>query len=167
MLAQTGAPGQVLPALLEAIGEGLSWEVGAVWMPSGERATEMRCEAFWHRPGRPAEAFEAVAQRIAPAPAGGLPGCVWSGGAPRWVEDVTVDADARRAEAAAGDGLRTCILLPVVAGAEVVGVIEFLSHDIRLRDHAQLKLLDTLSAPIAEFLVRKRVDEQLAPPGAP
>ena len=161
-LAQAGTADEALPALLHAIGEGMRWGVGAIWMPSGEHGAELRRRAFWHRRGTAAEAFEAATRRMAPAPATGLPDCVWAGGEPRWIEDVTVEPDSPRTDAARADGLRTCILLPVVAGDVVLGVIEFLSHDIRSRDDAQLELLDTLSAPIAQFLVRKRADEQLA-----
>ncbi len=162
VLAQAATADEALPALLQAIGEGMSWSVGAVWMPSAESGTELRCKAFWHRPGAATKVFEAATRRIKLAPSTGLPGCVWKRGVPRWVKDVTAEPDSRRADAAAADGLHTCILLPVVVGAEVLAVIEFLSHDIRSRDSAQLELLDTLSAPIAQFLVRKRADEQLA-----
>ena len=162
VLAHAATADEALPALLKAIGEGMRWSVGTAWMPSGERGTELRCRAFWHRPGPAPEVFEAATKRIALAPATGLPGCVWTHGAPRWVEDVTSEPDSRRADEAAADGLHTCILLPVVVGTEVLAVIEFLSHDVRSRDTAQLELLDALSSPIAQFLVRERADEQLA-----
>ena len=161
VLAQAATADEALPALLEAIGGGMSWSVGAVWMPSGG-GTELRCKAFWNRPGSPATTFEAQTRSMTLAPSTGLPGCVWTRGAPRWVKDVAAEPDSLRADAAAADGLHACILLPVVVGAEVLAVIEFLSHDVRARDAAQLELLDTLSAPIAQFLVRKRADEQLA-----
>ena len=161
VLAQASTVDEALPALLEAIGEGMTWGVGAAWMPSGSSATELRCKAFWHRGPAP-KVFEAATKRIALSQAIGLPGCVWTQGEPRWVTDVTVEPDSRRSEAAAADGLHTCILLPVLEGAKVLAVIEFLSRDIRAPDAAQLELLDALSASIAQFLVRKRSDEQLA-----
>jgi diguanylate cyclase (GGDEF)-like protein len=139
----------------------MGWAVGAVWMPSNESRTELRCSAFWHRDAAPA-AFEAATKDIVLTPSSGLPGSVWTQRAPRWVSDVTRDPDSRRAGAAAADGLHACILLPVLAGADVLAVIEFLSHDVRSRDDAQLELLDTLSASIAQFLVRKTADEELA-----
>ena len=162
VLAHAATADQALPALLEAIGEGMGWHVGAAWMPSGRRGTELRCRAFWHHPGSAPTAFEAASRGMVMAPASGLPGSVWKQGTPRWVRDVTVEPESLRAEAAAADGLHACILLPVVVGREVLAVIEFLSHDVRSRDAALLELLDTLSAPIAQFLVRKRADEQLA-----
>ena len=162
VLAQAATADEALPALLQAIGEGVHWDVGAVWMPSGAAGSELRCKAFWHRPGTSPRAFEAATKQMTLAPSTGLPGCVWTRGAPRWVKDVTADPDSKRATAAAADGLRACILLPVLVGAEVLAVFEFLSHDVRSRDAAQLELLDTLSATIAQFLVRKRADAQLA-----
>ena len=161
VLAQAASVDDALPALLAAIGEGMGWAVGAVWMPSNESRTELRCAAFWHGGSAPA-AFEAATKGIVLAPSTGLPGSVWTQRAPRWVSDVTRDPDTKRRDAAAADGLHACILLPVLAGDEVLAVIEFLSHDIRSRDDAQLELLDTLSASIAQFLVRKRADEELA-----
>jgi diguanylate cyclase (GGDEF)-like protein len=162
VLAQAATADEALAPLLEAIGDGMSWSVGAVWMPAGQSGSELRCKAFWHRPGSRAEAFEAASRGMTLAPSTGLPGCVWTRGAPRWIKDVTSEPDSRRSPAAAADGLRTCILLPVVVGSDVLAVIEFLSHEVRSSDDAQLDLLDTLSAPIAQFLVRKRADEQLA-----
>ncbi|HWC28016.1 MAG TPA: PAS domain S-box protein, partial [Solirubrobacteraceae bacterium] len=162
VLAQAATVDAALPALLEAIGEGMDWAVGAVWMPSYGTPAELRCKAFWHRSGPAPAAFEAATKRMVLAPAAGLPGHVWARRTPRWVPDVTVESDAMRADAAAADGLHACILLPVVVDAEVVAVIEFLSHEVRSRDDALLEMLDTLSAPIAQFLERKRADEQLA-----
>ncbi|MDQ4048839.1 MAG: diguanylate cyclase, partial [Actinomycetota bacterium] len=162
VLAEAATPEEALPALLEAIGEGMGWPVGAAWMRSREDGPELRCKAFWHRPGSSPEAFEAVTKRLRLAPGTGLPGSVWEGTKARWVPDVTVDPDSRRTEAAAADGLHACILLPVVAGADVLAVIEFLSYEVRPPDTALLELLDTLSAPIGQFLERKQADAQLA-----
>ncbi|HEV2060064.1 MAG TPA: PAS domain S-box protein [Solirubrobacteraceae bacterium] len=162
VLAHAVSADEALPALLEAIGEGMGWAVGAVWMASGRRGTELRCKAFWHQADSAPAAFEAASRRMVLAPAAGLPGCVWRERVPRWVKDVTLEPDSMRAQAAAADGLHACILLPVVVGTEVLAIIEFLSHDVRSRDAALLELLDTLSAPIAQFLVRKRADEQLS-----
>lgn len=161
VLAQAPTVDDALPALLAAIGEGMGWAVGAAWTPSGDPMPELRCTAFWHHGPAP-QAFEAATKRIVVTPSSGLPGWVWKARAPRWVPDITLDPDTKRAEAAAADGLHACILLPVLAGAEVLAVIEFLSHDVRSRDAAQLELLDTLSASIAQLLVRKRADDELA-----
>ncbi|MDQ4049168.1 MAG: PAS domain S-box protein, partial [Actinomycetota bacterium] len=162
VLAQAATTEEALPALLEAIGDGMDWPVGGFWMPSREGGSELRCQAFWHRPGPAPEAFKAATRGVRLAPGSGLPGSVWERPKARWVPDVTVDPDWRRREAAAADGLHACILLPVVAGSEVLAVIEFLSYEVRSADPALLEMLDTLSGQIAQFLERKHADEQLA-----
>ncbi|MDQ3850143.1 MAG: PAS domain S-box protein [Actinomycetota bacterium] len=162
VLAQSATIEEALPALLTAIGEGMGWAVGAFWMRSRGGGDELRCKAFWHGAGPAPEAFEAATKQIGLAPEIGLPGSVWRCRAPRWVPDVTTDPDSRRAAAAAADGLHACILLPVLAGSDILAVIEFLSDEVRPRDAAVLEMLDTLSAPIAQFLERKHADEQLS-----
>ena len=162
VLAQTATTQQALLALLQSIGEGMDWDVGAFWMPRHADDTELRCEAFWHRPGAAPDVFEAVTKQLVLTPGAGLLGCVWNDPKARWVPDVTVEPESSRADAAAADGLHACILLPVLAGSEVLAVIEFLSHEVRPSDAALLLMLEALAAPIAQFLERRRADEQLS-----
>ena len=161
VLAHAASIGEALPALLDAIGHGMGWDVGACWMPVREDAAELRCRAFWHGGARPA-AFEEATRRISLPAGADLPGSVWERAGARWVADVAEAAGAVRAREAAADGLHACILLPVIVGDDVLAVIEFLSRDIRFPDAAQLQMLDTLSSPLGQFLRRKRADEQHA-----
>jgi GAF domain len=68
---------------------------------------------------------------------------VWASGELAWIPDVPTDPNFARGPAAAGAGLRSALaFLPLLAGG-VVGVVEFLSRDLRAPDAA---LTTTLAA---------------------
>ena len=64
------------------------------------------------------------------SPGIGLPGRVWSGREPAWIPDVTRDPNFPRAPVAERAGLHAAFALPIVQGANVMGVMEFFSRDI-------------------------------------
>src|SRR4051794_31957101 len=75
------------PLVLAAIGEGLGWRYGGLWLPDGDEA--LHCVATWSVPGL--ERFAEVSRTLALAPGEGLPGRVRASGRPAWIADVTRD----------------------------------------------------------------------------
>src|SRR5215208_903406 len=60
ILAQMDSPVEVYAATLQAIGESLGWEVGAVWEVEAEDG-RLHCVRTWHA-GERTRAFEAVSE---------------------------------------------------------------------------------------------------------
>src|ERR687885_1085885 len=82
ILAETERPVEVYERALEAIGQWLGWEIGAVWEldPHDGR---LHCVRRWQT-GEGADAFAAASEGMTLAPGEGLPGRVLAAGEPAW-----------------------------------------------------------------------------------
>ncbi|HEY7818275.1 MAG TPA: GAF domain-containing protein, partial [Vicinamibacteria bacterium] len=158
-LVSSAALAEATPKILEAICEALDWEHGALWQVERE-AGVLRCVDIWHRPSVSFPDFEAASRRARFQKGIGLPGRVWAGGEPDWIPDVVHDANFPRAAIAAREGLHGAFGFPVLVGAEVLGVMEFFSREIREPDEELLRLLTTVGSQIGLFVERKRAEEE-------
>ena len=91
----------------------------------------------------------------------GLPGRVWSNREPIYISDIVNDANFPRAPIAAREGLHAAFGVPILLGGEVLGVMEFFSHEIRQPDQDLLDMMATLGSQIGQFIERKRAEEAL------
>lgn len=155
---------KTMPALLELLGEGLDWQLGAYWRVD-EAAGVIRCEHFWSGPALPADGFVAQSAGAAFGRGTGLPGRVWQSGEAVWLADVRDDSNFPRFESAARAGLVAATCFPLWSDGNVVGVIEFFCKDLRHPDASLLELYGQVSNQVASFLERKRVKESLAQEG--
>ena len=154
-LATSSSSEQAAPTLLRVIGEQLGWAAGTYWAPaSDEPGVVLRCTASWH-PTNPDET-----ERLRLRPDAGLPGEMWerAHGAP----DVAGEPDHLWLEPALTDGLHARLLLPVPGNADVLAVMEFLSHEVEPPDPALLRMLTTFAGQLGQFLERERVEAALA-----
>ena len=79
--------------LLAAIGDGLGWQYGGLWLP----VDGLRCVATWTEGGEALEAFAATSRALTLAPGEGLPGRVQACGRPIWIPSIAADANFPRA----------------------------------------------------------------------
>ena len=76
------------PGILQAICEGLGWELGAIWgvEDSGEG---LQCLTVWHLPQLEFSEFVSATRQITFKRGVGLPGRVWASGQSAWIPDCT------------------------------------------------------------------------------
>ncbi|MDP9379618.1 MAG: PAS domain S-box protein [Chloroflexota bacterium] len=146
------------PRILGAIGEGLDWEWGALWVPDRD-GDVLRCIQTWHLPSFELPQFEAISRHISFTPSEGLPGRAWASGEPVWITDVRKDPNFPRMASADSDGLRAALAFPILLGGRVLGVFEFLSREVREQDRDSLQMMSSVGGQIGQFLERKRVEE--------
>ena len=149
-LAESASLREAAPRILRAICETLGWEHGALWRVD-PAARVLRCVETWTRDPASFPEFEAESRRTTFPPGVGLPGRVWSTGKPAWIHDVVHDPNFPRAAIAAREGLHGAFGFPVLFGAEVRGVLEFFSREIRRPDEGLLALLATAGSQIGQF----------------
>jgi len=159
-LAESASLAEAAPRVLQAICEALNWDYGALWNVDANTDI-LRCVETWHLPGVTLPEFEALSRRTGFARGVGLPGRVWASGQPAWIPDVVDDINFPRASTASQEGLHGAFALPVLAGAQVLGVMEFFSREIREPDADLLRMLKHVGAQIGQFMKRKRAEEQL------
>lgn len=136
-----------LPRMLESICETIGWDIAEMWRLDRD-AMVVNCEALWHRPSIDAEQFKEItlAARI-PLDAT-MPGRVVTTGQGVWITDVQTDQGFRRAAFAAKAGLRSGFAVPVRDGTTVMGVLAFLTRDIRERDERLLAAMSEIGQEI-------------------
>jgi PAS domain S-box-containing protein len=157
-LAEAATLQEAAPRILQAICEGLAWDVGAFWTLD-RRANVLRCLDVWDRPQVQIRGFKTLTRQRTFEPNVGLPGRVWSSSRPAWIPDVTRDANFPRAAVAAQEGLHGAFACPVLLGPDVLGVIEFFSRQLREPDADLLEMMATVGGQIGQFIERKRAEE--------
>ena len=155
ILAESDSLTNSAPALIQAICESLSWEVGQLWIVDPETDV-LRWMAAWHRPAIKATDFEEASRGRTFARDVGLPGRVWSARAAQWIDDLAADANFPRGPFATAAGLRSAFGFPITLGVEVSGVMEFFSRDSHVPDSILLHTVNSIGHQIGQFVERKR-----------
>ena len=158
MLATAATLEEVTPKILKTVCELLFWDVGTLWSIDRE-AGVLRCAEVWHDESVEVPQFEAICRQHTFMPGVGLPGRVWSSHEPAYIPDVAKDPIFPSGPIAARAGLHACFAFPILLGADVLGVIEFFSHEIRQPDQELLDMMATLGSQIGQFIERKRAEE--------
>src|SRR6201981_6272 len=148
------------PLVLQAICESLDWSVGAIWRVD-QKEKLLCCVETWHLPSAQFKEFdERTHSRTFPLGVG-LPGRVGDEAEPAWIEDVPHDANFPRASISAKEGLHAAFGFPILLGAEVLGVLEFFSHEIQQPDRRLLEMMSAIGSQIGQFIERKDAEDAL------
>jgi PAS domain S-box-containing protein len=162
VLSEAATLQEAAPRVLQAIGETLDWEYGALWVVAMQGSSRLlRCAQTWRLPSVAVSEFEAASGQRTFAPGVGLPGRVWASAKPAWIQDVGQDDNFPRASMAAREGLHGAFAFPIRLGAEVLGVFEFFSHEIRQPDADLLEMVDTMGSQVGQFMERRLAQEAL------
>jgi signal transduction histidine kinase/ActR/RegA family two-component response regulator len=161
ILAASESMTAAAPALLEAIGESVGWEMGQMW--SVDRAADvLRCLAAWRLPSIPGADFEEASRSRTFGRGMGFPGRIWAAGTSEWITDIATDPNFLRGPIAVRAGLRSAFGLPIMIDGEVSGVMEFLSRDGQNPDQSLLAIMNIIGQQIGHFVERKRAEEERA-----
>ena len=160
MLAEAATLEEVTPKILQTVCQFLLWDLGALWTLDRE-AGVLRCVEVWHKESVEVPRFEASSRESTFMPGIGLPGRVWSSHEPAYIPDVVHDANFSRASIAAREGLHAAFAFPILLGGEVLGVMEFFSHEIRQPEQELLNMMATLGSQIGQFIERKQAEDAL------
>ncbi|HEX7999853.1 MAG TPA: PAS domain S-box protein [Pyrinomonadaceae bacterium] len=159
-LAESATIKEAALSILQSVCEHLGWEVGAFWIVERDM-NMMRCVELWHAPSVDVEEFESLCRRITFAKGVGLPGRVWSDAAPVWIDDLAHSEIFQRRAAAIRGNLRSAFGFPVLLGGEVLGMVEFLSNEVRPPDEDLLKVMAAVGSQIGQFINRKQAESEL------
>ncbi|MGK7916790.1 MAG: diguanylate cyclase [Prochloraceae cyanobacterium] len=148
--------------ILEAIGEALDWQVGALWIVD-KNFNLLKCKEVWQTQLQQVQEFTLITRQLTLTPGCDLPGYVWQSQELGWVTDLSKDRNSPRRLQAVEVGLKGGFCLPLKNDAEVVGVLEFFSYNTFNPDKILLETITELSITISESLksIFDRVDEDL------
>jgi PAS domain S-box-containing protein len=85
---------------------------------------------------------------------------VWATAELAWIPDVLAEPDFARGAAAAEAGLHGAVAFPLLVGGEVVGVVEFLSRELRFPEPTLATALAAIGSQLGLFLERMRGERE-------
>jgi GAF domain-containing protein len=155
ILAEEGPVEGVAPRILQALCEGLGWDVGIMWK-ADEPANVLRFVASWHDPSIASTELERLSARSTFSPGVGLPGRILSGREASWIKDVQNDIGFPRARAAMEDDIHSGFGFPLLQGRRLVGVIELFSRQTRVSDRELLVSMAPIGDEVGRMLEGER-----------
>jgi signal transduction histidine kinase/DNA-binding response OmpR family regulator len=160
VLAEAPSLHEAAPQILKNICETLEWAVGTMWQLDKKEGV-LRAVETWHKPTANVSEFSAATLSRTFDRGVGLPGRVWGTADALWIEDVTKDPNFPRAPIASKECLHSAFGFPILLGDEVLGVLEFFSHQIRRPDTKLLNLLSAVGSQIGQFIERTEAEAAL------
>ncbi|MBV9623002.1 MAG: response regulator [Acidobacteria bacterium] len=160
VLAEETTLASAAPRVLEAICGALNWCMGAIWRVD-QKGRLLYCVETWHPPSARIEEFDRATRTQTFSAGVGLPGRVWAQAQAAWIDDAGLDANFPRAAIAAKEGLHAAFGFPILLGTEVLGVLEFFSHEIQRPEAKLLEMLGAVGSQIGQFIERKNAEDAL------
>jgi PAS domain S-box-containing protein len=154
ILSESSTLAEIAPRIMRAVGEELGWPVATFWKVDARRAV-LRYAESWKAAKGSRGKFAKHCREWTFQKGEGLPGVAWAEGRTTWVADIAESDIYARTQVAATEGLRAAFAFPLFRGADVAGVLEFLSPEPRERDPELMQLMDTIAVQIGHFLERK------------
>ena len=138
------------------------WPVGHAYVLAGNATGDLLPTRIWHfdQPQR-FERFRQATEATRLPPGVGLPGRVLATGHATWLMDVTRDSNFPRLRAASDLGVRSGFGFPVLAGANVVAVLEFFSSEAVEPDEPLLQAMAHIGSQLGRVFERQRAEEEL------
>jgi PAS domain S-box-containing protein len=159
-LAESMTLPEAAPRILRSFCAGMDWQLGLLWLID-RPSSRLRLTELSRLPGFAAEEFEEISRRLTFAGGIGLPGRVLASGAAAAIEDVLLDDDFTRIDAAAASGLRGALAFPILLRGAVLGVLEFFTTEPRPSDEHTLAMVAALGSQIGLFAERSMARSRL------
>ncbi|HET9916159.1 MAG TPA: ATP-binding protein, partial [Candidatus Binatia bacterium] len=156
-LADSETPESAWRKILEAMGEGFDWELGALWIVN-KPSQLIECVEVWHGPSK--DMFKREACPVL-SRGTGLAGRVWASEEPLWIDHVIDEARMLQLSASVAATLNGAFAFPIKARNELLGVVEFFSTTTREPDADLLRTVRAIGGEIGQFVERMRAEAAL------
>jgi PAS domain S-box-containing protein len=143
-----------------AICDRTGWELGQAWVP-GAAGSYLECSAAWFATSQRVNPFRTRSESMTFESGAGLPGVVWSTKKPIWMADVRSDRDFLRAPLAREAGLGAGLGVPVLAGEDVVAVLEFFVFEPCPEDEDLVGVVSAAASQLGFLIRRKQAEDAL------
>lgn len=157
-LLETGSTDRTMLRVIRTLCQALGWDYGARWArePCGHRLVpaESWCSASLNMAfGAPTPAdtekmFAHLVQRV------------WDTGWTLLRQDLTVEAEEPMPAFAAAAGLRCALVFPIKTQSGPVGVLQFLTRELRDADAELLEMADMIGSQLGQYIERQRAEEE-------
>ncbi|CAM3118453.1 PAS domain S-box protein [Rariglobus hedericola] len=160
VLATAESLDEAVPLIIAAVADSEGWEFGAFWEVD-QKDEVLRCREIWNRPGLPMRELISMTRALTFGRGVGLPGRVWNSGVPVTSADISKDTNYCRAALAGNAGFRSALGFPVLQGDQVIGVMDFLSSEMRGPDTKLDEVFGLIGRQIGLFIQRRQAQEEV------
>src|SRR5439155_5095785 len=145
---------------LKTICERTGWELGQAWVPAAG-VSYLECSPAWFTTSKDVEPFRRRSESMTFEPGMGMPGSVWSTSAPIWIAAVRSERNFPRAPWGREVGVGAGLGVPVLAGDEVVAVLEFFVFEPCPEDEDLVGVVSAAAAQLGFLVRRKQAEDAL------
>lgn len=151
---------RAIAAVLAQVCEATGWQAGHAWLVEQGR---LRPTGIWQsHAGAPDERFRTLTERNVLASGEDLPGRVLATARSALDHAATTREPSPRRRAAKASGITTRLGVPILAGDEVVGVLEFHPGDAgQAPDQDWITVLEQVGAQLGRAVERQRAEQEL------
>ncbi|MCE9582654.1 MAG: response regulator [Planctomycetes bacterium] len=135
------------------------WDIGQAWIPA-EGEERLDAGPVWMRDSS-LQVFRAASERAETKYGIGLLWGAFLNRRPILCLDLAAEPTFRRIAAATEAGLRGGLFIPVLAGNDVVAVIEFLMCAPRPEDESLVRLIAAVAAQLGQAFLRRKMEGEL------
>ncbi|HUP24647.1 MAG TPA: GAF domain-containing protein, partial [Thermoanaerobaculia bacterium] len=158
VLAEATTLQETAPKILQALVEGLDWDVAELWVVDWDER-QLRFANLWHRPSAPVPVFAEDTREHTFRLGEGLLGRVWSSREPIWIDDLLEDPNFPRKDSAAADGLRRGFGFPIMAAGRLLAVVALYHRQPGSLDPYLIDTVATIGDQLGHFIEHRLAEE--------
>ncbi len=152
---------EVMKYCLKLVCEFIHWPIGHIYLPD-PRTAELISSGIWYlEDASRHEIFRMMRSEVHLAHGYGLSGRAWAKRQPEWIEDVAEEKDCPRSKIAKQVRVHAAFAAPILAGDEVVAVMEFFSSEPMGPDSLLLDMVGQIGLQLGRVIERERADKAL------
>jgi PAS domain S-box-containing protein len=156
---QAGTTEAALEAVLRALCQSAGRRLGQAWLP--DAGGKLRFAGAWHAGSEELEAFRRLSEAFTFAPGTGLPGQALGTREPVVPEDLADAGEPSRGPFARKAGLGSAVAIPVLAGDDVVAVLELFGPEPGADDRALAALVWAEARQLGALIRQKEAEAAL------
>lgn len=159
VLADSDSRRQARLGLLMVLCEFLEFDVGFCWSLD-PISNELVPTQSWQFSQHDYSRFIALAESKRLARGEGLPGRAWAAHGPVWLHELNRVMEAPVADIARTCGLQSACAFPITVNADVLGVVELFSRELKEADDDLSAVLNSIGSQAGQFSARKIAEEE-------
>jgi signal transduction histidine kinase/DNA-binding response OmpR family regulator len=156
-LAESTTPEDALNRVFEIVCHFLNWDWSALWKVNPQKQL-LQLKHCWSPHPEVLEKFRIKCQEFEIGVGDGLLGHVWDSAQPIWAHDLLQYEQSERSLLASENGLHGTAAFPIWVGHKILGVVEFMSGEIKEPDANLLQTFAVLGSAIGQFIERKQAE---------
>jgi diguanylate cyclase (GGDEF)-like protein/PAS domain S-box-containing protein len=149
-----------LTAALRLVCASQQWSLGVFWRHDGAVGA-LRFDQYWCDEDPGALRYVDGARSVLFGPQVGLWGKAWQSGRPLWSNDFSNDPRALQTHLARDTGMRGTFVVPVGTPDDTLGVLAFISRQVREPDDKWLATARVVGSQVEQFLRRQQAEADL------